>query len=339
MLQGPIPPPQRITEIAYGFWQSKALFSAIELNVFTILADGSLGLGTLTSRVGIHQRGARDFLDALVALGILDRDAEGHYSNTPESDLYLVEGKPTYIGAHLKHLNARHYQNWAMLTRALVSGEPQSTLGKGNYNTLYADETQQELFLSGMTAGTLLAARTLAKNFPWNRYQSLMDVGTAQGCLPVEIARVHPHLRAGGFDLPTVEPVFAGYVTSHGMSDRVTFHPGDFLVDQLPTADVLVMGRILHNWDDTIRTMLLSKAYRAVAPGGALIVYDPLIGAERRNDPHGLLSSLNMLIETPGGSEYTVTECQEWMTQAGFEQIKAERLLDMHTAVIGLKLH
>jgi SAM-dependent methyltransferase len=188
-----------------------------------------------------------------------------------------------------------------------------------------------------MTAGSLLAARTLADKFPWNRYLTFIDVGTAQGCAPVEIARVHPHLTGGGFDLPTVEPAFASYVRQHGLSHRLTFYPGDFFVDPLPAADVLVMGRILHNWDGSVRTMLLEKAYRAISPGGALVVYDPLIDGERRRDPHGLLSSLNMLIETPAGSEYTAAECESWMTRAGFRDIKIEPLLDMHTAVIGFK--
>jgi SAM-dependent methyltransferase len=329
--------PERIIEIAYAFWHSKALFAAVELDVLTKLAGGPLDLETLTARTGGHPRAARDFFDALVALGLLERDADGRYSNTPESDCYLVRDGADYIGELLTHLDKRHYQNWSLLTHALVTGEPQSALGTETYTGFYADAGKRELFLNGMTAGSLLAARALARKFSWNHYRTFLDIGTAQGCLPVEIAGMHPHLRGGGFDLASVEPVFTDYVCAHGLSDRLQFYAGDFFVDPLPQADVLVMGRILHNWDASIRKMLLSKAYRAITPGGALVIYDPLIDDARGGSPHGLLSSLNMLIETAAGSEYTAAECKAWMMQAGFREIRIDPLGDMHTAVIGLK--
>ena len=338
MLQTNTALPERILNLSYAFWHSKVLFAAVELDVFTQLADGSLDLDSLTSRTGICNRGARDFFDALVALGLLDRDPAGRYSNAPESDCYLVAGKPSYLGGLLKHLDTRHYQNWSKLARALVTGEPQSSLGTDSYAGFYADAGKQELFLNGMTAGSLIAAQVLARKFPWNRYGNFLDVGTAQGCVPVELASVHPHLQGGGFDLPCLEDAFTRYVHEHGLSGRLRFYCGDFLADPLPGADVLIMGRILHNWDRSIRTMLLEKAYRATSPGGALIVYDPLIEDERRRLPHGLLSSLNMLIETSGGSEYTAAECSSWMSEAGFREIRVEPLDDMHVAVIGNKI-
>jgi hypothetical protein len=328
--------PQHIFDAAYGFWRSKALFAGIEIDLFSILADGPLDGETLAVRTGVHKRAARDFFDSLVALRILDRDEAGRYGNTSESDRYLVRHRPTYIGGLLKHLSARHYNNWTLLTRALTTGDPQSTLGTDSYTGLYADGGAQELFLEGMTAGSLLAAQALANAFPWSRYKTFIDIGTAEGCVPVEIARAHAHLSGGGFDLPAVKPVFANYVRRHGMSDRLSFYSGDFFVDPLPVADVLVMGRILHNWEPSVRAMLLKKAHRAILPGGALIIYDPLIDEERRQ-PHGLLSSLNMLIETKGGSEYTAIECRSWMADAGFEDISSEPLADVHTAVFGYK--
>jgi SAM-dependent methyltransferase len=195
----------------------------------------------------------------------------------------------------------------------------------------------QEIFLSGMTAGSLVAAQALAAKFPWREFKTMIDIGTAQGGAVVEIARANPHLTGGGFDLPPVGPTFASYVRKHGLSDRLQFYPGDFFTDPLPTADVLVMGRILHNWDLPTKKMLLAAAYRALPPGGALIVYDPLIDDDRRTDAHALLSSLNMLIETAGGFEYTGADCKEWMKQAGFVEIRTEPLGDMHTAAIGIK--
>ena len=191
-------PPKRILEIAYAFWRSKALLSAVELGVFTMLAEGPLDLATLTRRTGIHERGARDFFDALVALGALRRDADGRYENDPEFDLYLDRRKPTYLGGLLEHLNARHYQNWGLLTAALRTGAPPSG-GVGTYKALHDGHPMQEIFLSGMTAGSLLAAQAIAAKFPWGKFSTMIDIGTAQGGAAVEIACAHSHLTGGGF--------------------------------------------------------------------------------------------------------------------------------------------
>jgi len=266
----------------------------------------------------------------------LRRDAQGRYWNDPEFDRYLDRRKPAYLGGLLEHLNVRHYHNWGLLTQVLRTGAPPSD-GVGNYKALHDGHPMQEVFLSGMTAGSLLAAQAIATKFPWPKFSTVIDIGTAQGGAVVEIARAHPHLTGGGFDLPPVEPTFTRYVEEQGLSDRLRFHPGDFFSDPLPSADVLVMGRILHNWDLPTRKMLIAKAYQALSPGGPLIVYDPLIDDDRSSDAHCLLSSLNMLIETSGGSEYTGAACAEWMREAGFVEVSAEPLGDMHTAIIGYK--
>jgi len=339
MLQTTTVTPDRILDVSYAFWKTKVLLSAVELNLFTVLAEGPLSLPALVARLGLQGRGARDFFDALVALDFLDRDTDGRYVNGRDADVYLDRRKPTYIGGLLEHLNTRHYQNWSLLTQALRSGAPQSgALATGSYPALYADSTTQEVFLNGMTAGSLLAAQALASKFPWHQYETVIDIGTAQGCVPVQIARLHSHLTGGGFDLPQVEPAFRNYVHEHGLERRLRFYAGDFFAEALPEADVLIMGRILHNWDLPTRELLLRKAYRALRAGGALIVYDPMVGQDRCTDAHALLSSLNMLIETTGGSEYSGAECMNWMRQAGFYETRAEPLGDMHTAVIGFKL-
>ena len=325
-----------IVSLGYAFWKSKVLLTAVELDLFTVLAEGSLDVRELARRIQLHERGAQDFFDALVALKLLHR-RDGRYANRPETAPYLVRHQPMYLGDLLQHLNQRHYQNWGLLTQALRTGMPQSGALATGYSALYADPSIQKIFLNGMSAGSLLSAKALAERFPWREYGSIVDIGTAQGCVPVEIARMHTHLAGGGFDLPSMEPAFAKYVRKSGLSDRLRFYPGDFLADPLPEADVLVMGRILHNWDVATRKLLLEKAYRALKNGGAVIVYDPLIDDARCADPHGLLSSLNMLIETKAGSEYTGAECAAWLQQAGFCEMRIEPLADVHTAVIGFK--
>ena len=332
--------PGGIMQLALGFMASKTLLSAVELGVFTTLADGPLDRDALRARVGVHERSAHDFFDALVALGMLERDESGRYANTPETDLYLDRRKPTYVGGLLEMFNARLYCHWGSLTEALRTGLHQNE-AKGRdesaFAALYADPARLENFLAGMTGVSLPIAAAIARQFPWRDYGNVIDIGTAQGCLPVQIALAHPHVRGGGFDLAPVRQTFERYVRSHGLSDRLRFHPGDFFNDAFPSADVFVMGHILHDWDLPTKKMLLKKAHDALPPGGALIVYDLMIDDARRANVSGLLMSLNMLIETPGGFDYTGADCIGWMREAGFATARVEPLVGPHSMVVGIK--
>jgi hypothetical protein len=319
--------PDRLLELGYAFRKAKVVLSAVELELFTILAQGPLDCDALRHRAGIDPRGARDFFDALVALSLLERDAAGRYSNAPEVEYYLDARKPSYIGGDLAHLNERMYQSWNGLTAALKTGKPQNGLANSDYfPALYANQAALNAFVRGMTGGSLLAARAIAAKFPWRDYAAVIDVGTAEGCLPVEIARVHDHIRGGGFDLPQVRPHFEDYVQKHGLGERLSFYPGDFLSAPLPNADVLVMGRVLHNWDLATKKVLLTRAYEALPGGGALIVYERLIDDDRSVNSAGLLASLHMLIMTAGGFDFTAADCIGWMREAGFERARVEPL-------------
>jgi hypothetical protein len=115
------------------------------------------------------------------------------------------------------------------------------------------------------------------------------------------------------------------------------FYPGDFFEDPLPTADVLVMGHILHDWGLEEKRLLLQKAYEALPEGGALVVYEALIDDERRENAFGLLASLNMLIETPAGFDYTGADCRSWMRDTGFRESHVEHLVGPDSMVVGIK--
>jgi hypothetical protein len=188
-----------------------------------------------------------------------------------------------------------------------------------------------------MTGITAPVADALSRVFPWDKARSVIDIGTAQGCVPVRLARAHPHLKAGGFDLLQVEPVFSRYVAAHGLSESVRFIPGDFFKDALPAADVLVMGMILHDWDLPTKRTLLEKAYAALPKGGSLMVCEMLIDDARRAHLPGLLMSLNMLIETRGGFDFSGADCAGWMRDVGFSASHVVPLTGAYSAVIGTK--
>lgn len=331
--------PEKILQIGLGFWPSKTLLSAVEMGVFTELANGPEKFESLSGRLGLHPRSARDFLDTLVALGFLIR-TDDVYGNTPETDMFLDKKKPSYIGGILEMANHRLYRFWGHLTEALRTGQPQNEAksgGPGLFETLYAEPARLREFLAAMTGISHPANATIARKFPWADYSTFADVGTAQGDLAVQISLANPHLRGHGFDLPEVAPIFEEYSQAVGVSERLSFIPGDFFKDELPRVDVITMGHILHDWDLPTKRMLIKKAFEALPKGGALIVYESIIDDDRSKNAFGLMMSLNMLIETPGGFDYTGADCQSWMKDAGFTSTRVEHLVGPDSMVIGIK--
>lgn len=334
----PPPTPAGILELGLGFWASKTLLSAVELGVFTALAGRKRSGDELSLGLGLHSRSARDFLDALVALGMLDREGDV-YSNTAESELFLDRGKPSYVGGLLEMANARLYPFWGSLTEALRTGEPQNEARTGGdfFATLYADPERLGQFLHAMTALSAGAARAIAERFPFSRYETVLDVGCAEGGLLVELARAHEHLRGTGFDLPSVRSSFERFVKSFDLEHRLAFAAGDFFHDKLPAADVITLGHILHDWGIGEKMQLLRNVYASLPTGGAVIVFESIIDNERRENAFGLLMSLNMLIETPAGSDYTGADCEGWLRETGFSHTYVEHLVGPDSMVVGIK--
>jgi hypothetical protein len=330
--------PEHIMQIGTGFWASKTLLSAVEIGLFTELAKGPLDATALAKRLNLHPRSARDFFDALVALGMLRRTGT-RYANTPDTALFLDRAKPSYVGGMLEMANARLYRFWGSLTEALRTGKPQNEVKTGEdfFGTLYADPKRLEGFLKAMTGLSVGAARIIAKKFPWRKYHSFMDVGCAQGGVAVEIALAHKHLVGGGMDLPVVRPVFEAYARAKKVEGRLRFHPGNFFTDSLPKTEVIIMGHILHDWTLDEKMMLLRKAHDALPLGGAVIVHEAIIDDARKRNAFGLLMSLNMLIETHGGFDFTSADCKRWMKEAGFKRTRVETLAGPDSMVVGIK--
>jgi hypothetical protein len=331
--------PEHILQVGLGFWASKTLLSAVEIELFTDLEKHPGTADEIGGRLGLHPRATRDFLDALVGLGFLER-TDGRYSNTPATHLFLDKQKPSYIGGILEMSNHRLYGFWNHLTEALRTGLPQNEVkggGPSMFSMLYADPARLRGFLQAMTGISHGANMAIASKFPWATYKTFVDVGTAQGDLAVQVARANAHLKGTGFDLPEVGPIFEDYVEHNGLSSRLAFQPGSFFEQPLPKADVVMMGHILHDWSLAEKKMLVRKGFDALPSGGALIIYESIIDDDRRKNVFGLLMSLNMLIETPAGFDYTGADCMGWMKEAGFKEARVEHLVGPDSMVVGVK--
>ena len=337
------PDPAAILQIGFGFWPAKTLLSAVQLGLFTVLDDTPLTGTQIADRLDFRSRATYDFLDGLVALRLLERTGSGpdaRYANTVDTAAFLDANSPSYIGGVLEMAGARLYPFWGGLTEALKTGQPQNEVkhtGRPLFEELYADPARLEQFmraLAGIGAGNFHA---LAQKFDFSRYQSLCDAGGATGLLSVIIAQRHPHLRCTTFDLPAVEPIARRTVVEAKLSDRVDVAAGDFFADPLPRADVITMGMILHDWDLEKKLQLIRAAYDALPEGGAFIAVENLIDDDRRQNVFGLMMSLNMLIETGDGFDFTGADFRGWCEQVGFRSVEILPLAGPASAAIAYK--
>ena len=334
-------PPNTSSRPASLFWPAKTLLSAVELGVFTELAKHPEPLDSLSARLGIHPRGARDFADTLVSLGFLQRDEAGVYANTPETELFLDKAKPSYIGGMLEMANHRLYPFWGHLTEALKTGIPQNEASKNPdfFAELYADPARLHEFLSAMTGVSRAANLAIARcpDIDWPNRRRFVDAGTAQGDLALQIALANPHLQGAGFDLPQVAPIFEDYIEKYGVGDRVHFEAGSFF-------DVPCPRPTSSSWDTSSTTgtsrrkkSSSAKPTRPPPVGGIFVIYDTLIDDDRRENSFGLMMSLNMLVETPGGFDYTGADGIGWVREAGFREAKVIPLQNPSAIIVAMK--
>ncbi len=335
--------PDHILQIGFGFWASKILLSAVELAVFSQLSDGPRSGPELQAALGLHPRATYDFLDTLVALGLLERHGSGEsgmYANTPATDFFLVKTSPQYIGGILEMANARLYRFWADLTPALKTGQPQNEIkvtGKSMFESLYADPARLEQFMdamSGISRGNFTA---FADKFDFANYKTLADIGGATGQLSTIVAARHPHMRCQTCDLAAVQPIAERRVREQNLDGRVTAETIDFFADEFPEADIITMGMILHDWNLADKKMLIAKAYRALPVGGALVAIENIIDDERRQNSFGLLMSVNMLIEFGEAFDFTGAQFAEWCEEAGFSRCEITPLAGPASAAVAYK--
>ncbi len=339
----PVPDPGRILETATGFWASKTLLAAVSLDLFTVLGKKRMSAAEIETALALHPRATRDFLDALVALRFLAREGDhdsARYHNTDETALYLDRNSPAWIGGLPAMMNERLYGYWGDLEEALRTGKPQSEtkhLGEPLFAALARDETRLKGFLEAMSAIQTGNFHALAQHFDFSAYTRVVDVGGALGQCACILASHHPHLQLGSYDLPVVAPHAVAHIQKQGLADRVEVLSGDFLLEELPGADVITMGNILHDWNLETKKLLIAKAWEALPEGGAFIVIENLIDDARRENAFGLLMSLNMLIELGDAFDYTGADFRQWCSEAGFRRFAQFPLTGPTSAAVAWK--
>jgi hypothetical protein len=332
--------PQNIVEVGMAFWSSRVVLTAVEFGVFTELAAGPLSTQEMIDRLGWHPRAAGPVLDALVGLGLRRRDRAGRYVNSRRCALFLDRAKPSYLGGLMELSSKWLFNLWSGLRGLLETGRPEAGEERGDsefFSALYRHPAALRSFLVGMTGISTREAMLIAARFPWKEFRTFVAIGAAQGALPVRVALTHPHLSGASYDLATVGPIFEEYVPTFALGDRLRFIRGDMHDGPLPAADVISFGHVLHGYGEPKRRELIAKAYAALPPGGALLVYDAMVDPSRRRNFASHLSSPNIMLETRERFEATTTQCADWLRTTGSVRVATEHLIGPTSMVFGYK--
>lgn len=328
---------QAVWELNVAYLSRGAILTASELGVFTLLAAEPATCEQVCERLGLEGRGTHNFLDALVALGMLDRFGDQYRSTVLAASCFDAT-RPTYLGDFLRITGAR----WDRLAAALRTGAPQTgasrdTEDRALFVKQHQSSAQWRSFLNGMDYLSSVVAPHLAASFDWSAVVDVVDLGGARGNLAAHLLDIHPHLELQVFDLPPVRALFVENMARLGLTGHLRFVAGDFFTDPIPSADVVLMTHVLHNWSEPQRRLLVTRAMGAVRPGGAVLICDPMIGNDGSGNVASLLASLTMTITTTAGGEYSTQDCHAYLADAGADRVIAPETAGHETVVIGLK--
>ena len=262
------------------------------------------------------------------------------YKNAPETDLFLDKNKPQYMGGVLIMSNNRLYPFWNDLETALKTGMPQNE-SKNNeasvFESIYSDPKRLREFIFAMAGVQMGAFVSFSKNFDFSKQNLHCDIGGSGGHLSMQIAIHNEHMNCTSFDLPQVTEVANEIINSVQLEKRVHAVSGDFFNDELPKVDIITMGNILHDWGLDDKKKLIAKAFDALPKGGKLVIIENIIDDDRRENAFGLMMSLNMLIETDSGYDFTKADFEEIALGIGFSSIDGMELSGPTSAVIAVK--
>lgn len=316
--------PSPLMPIITGFWASKTLAAAVSLDVFTQVSQkNGLTISDFADSSKLHQRPASMLLAACASLGLLYKDGES-YRNSAHAEEYLVKGNKFYLGGFIQLMDDREYPAWGNLLEALRSNGP-VTWNPADQDNIFAtdDEPLAELFYNGMHSLSTFTARALAAHVELTGVRRLLDIGGGTGPYDIILCQQYPDLRATLYDLPMAHGRAQRRITEHGLQDRIDVVAGDFLTEELPTGhDFALLSKVLHDWDEKTNREILRKAFAALEPGGRLAICELVVNDERTGPVAATLMSLNMLVETAGGANYTEGEYRSWLTDSGFVNIE-----------------
>jgi 8-O-methyltransferase len=323
---------------AMAFQGAKLILTGLELGLFDRLGSGSASGEEIRAQLGLGERGTEHFLAALAELGILTLDG-GQYALGEEARTFLVSDSPASLGGFLHVANKVMYPAWDKLSTSLRTGEPQAATysGENMFDQLYGDDDKKSDFVGMAEAASRPLIPILVDAFDWAAHKSVLELGGCRGNVLANLVKAHPHLDATVLDLPQLEPAFTEHIATLGTTAQVGFHSADFFNDRLPDADVVMIGHCMVDWTDEQRKALIANVFPSVNPGGAFLIWDPMLVKGDDGYLRNLIRSLNLQLMTPHGTNYHVESCVGWLREAGFATVEHSNIGHDVTLVVARK--
>lgn len=317
-----------LLRLTNGFMSFKTFAAAVELDVFTRLSEhGPITAEEFARLCELEHRPADLFLAALTSLELLKKE-EGRYGNSALAEEFLVAGRPYYFGGYVRFYDRKLYPGWQHVVRALTENRP-TVWDPAAQESIFGpeDSVVVELFWEAMHSLAGFTGRQLSSAYNFGAHQRLLDVGGGSGGIPIELCGLYSQLTATVYEYPHVCAIAEAKIAAAGLADVITTTAGDFVKeDALPGGhDLHLLCQILHCLDEATNRDLLAKCFDALPGGGTVMIVEHLLNAERSGPPEAALMGMNMLVAQTGGKNYSETEYTDWLTDAGFVDIKIIR--------------
>lgn len=336
-----IPDPTPVLEQIEAFRRSKVLFAAVSLGLFDALEGCTQDAAGLAAALKLQPDALERLLDACVGLNLLNKTGS-KYRNEPVASLYLCRDSDRTLTGYILYSNDVLFPMWSHLEDAIREGTPRWTQTFGAegsiFDHFFRTAEAKDDFLRGMHGLGLLSSDKIVAAFDLSRFQRLVDLGGATGHLALAACERYPSLHAIIFDRPEVLATTRAYMRHAGeAAKRIEVLGGDFFCDDLPQGDLVILGRVLHDWEEARVRGLLTRIYQRLPPDGALLIAEKVLDPHKTGPLSGLLQSLNMLVCTQG-KERTLEEYRQLLQASGFGKVQAERTGAYLDAILAVKL-
>ena len=316
--------PERLMQFAWGYAPTLIIAAAVQHQVFDLLNESPKTIPELARKSGASQRGLTAIANALVGFNFLARKGN-RYALTPESAAFLVSTKPAFLGALYMHMSSQILPKWLELGRVVRTGKPAEQVNMQKQGAAFFAKFVEALFPMGYQA-----VKTLGERLQISKTKkpiSVLDIAAGSGVWGIALAEQSPLVRISAVDWPEVLKVTRKVAKRCGVADRLTGIPGDLLKVNFGTGhQIATLGHILHSEGRERSQRLLRKVFKALAPGGTIVIGEFVPNDERTGPPAPLIFAVNMLVNTTEGDTFTFAEMSRWLREAGF---KNPRKLDV----------
>lgn len=318
-MTSPITNVREISRIAYGFIASKALFAALNIDLFGRVSGKGKSLNELVAETGIPETRLKTLVASLTSLGLLDRRA-GLYVNAPASERYLVRTAPAYFGDYYRfQIDRQIYPALAHLNSGLAGDT--TNLAFASLAGLTSDPQEAEAFTRAQHSGSMGPAIMLAKKIDLQSARSLLDVGGGSGAFSIALCQENRLLRATILDYPNVIDVATEFVAEAGLLDRIGFIRSDAEGQAWPgEQDVVLMSYLLSAVSESSIPSLLQKAWAALRQGGRLLIHDFMLDDDENGPSLAALWFLQYLSGRVDGVSFSAARLGKYVHEAGFAE-------------------